>query len=761
MKNKNSFRKYFISYFLIFIVPIIIITVIFTSYTIISLKTEIELSQGSSLQYNKLLSEHILKSTSAIAQTIAFSNELSYMALQLNSIESSKSNITNATKKLVSLLQVQEAMNQEIHSIYVYIKNNNIVYTSFREIYAFDSFYDRLWMQDNLNTNHRSWSTTRKLYRYQIDSKSSPTNCISYSFIIDGFPYGLDGSVIINMKEDFLFDTLNNEEFDTTLYLIKDSNSNFISHPDKNYINFEVNDINLLHAYNYYLKFNKISRLNDLFVLESESLTNGWTYISISDFNLTRSKIKTNIILLILLIALLIIAGIPICYLISMKTYNPIKKLFDEITKEKKIDIEDGRRDEFSIISSVFKSLNNEYSQLEFNVMKNRINVQMKLVANLLMGIVDEKTCSSELVKSFRYNSYVSIIMLIKQIKKNINTNQRKDIRYIEQVLIKMCEIALNKEAICYGTQVVNSSVVLLINLNDTTKTLKDLEVVFAAVKCEAHKLFDINITIAFGDTCYSIDAIKSSYRHAIQALKWRIVSNGDKVMYYNNIKGLKCNQFHYPKVIENKIFNYVKTRNMNMLLETLIVFIDNVSSQNISIDSLIYIYYQLIGNIIKYIIERQINISKLHGIDSVENLYLQFSQLDSAEEIKNWLYEKFEIISMYSTNSIKNSDFIYIQIMDYIKHNFEKDIYPENVASEIGISYSYLRKLLFEKLGMSFSDYVNFLRIEKSKLLLGRGDLNMNEIAETVGFSNRQSYNRYFKKFEGITAGKYKMKID
>ena len=78
-------------------------------------------------------------------------------------------------------------------------------------------------------------------------------------------------------------------------------------------------------------------------------------------------------------------------------------------------------------------------------------------------------------------------------------------------------------------------------------------------------------------------------------------------------------------------------------------------------------------------------------------------------------------------------------------------------IADELGISYPYLSKIFKDATGMGLLDYLNAIRIEKGKeALLHRND-NLSAVAELVGYSNTQSFQRFFKKLVGVTPGEYR----
>jgi two-component system response regulator YesN len=64
---------------------------------------------------------------------------------------------------------------------------------------------------------------------------------------------------------------------------------------------------------------------------------------------------------------------------------------------------------------------------------------------------------------------------------------------------------------------------------------------------------------------------------------------------------------------------------------------------------------------------------------------------------------------------------------------------------------------LFSKKNGTNFTNYLNSLRIEKSKSLLLETDRTINDIAQAVGFSDYFYYNKVFKKLASTTPAKFR----
>jgi len=95
--------------------------------------------------------------------------------------------------------------------------------------------------------------------------------------------------------------------------------------------------------------------------------------------------------------------------------------------------------------------------------------------------------------------------------------------------------------------------------------------------------------------------------------------------------------------------------------------------------------------------------------------------------------------------------------IVDYINSNLSKNISLQQLADEMGFSYSYMGQYFKNKTGMNFIDFLQEKRITKSAELLISTDLDILEIACQTGFNTLNTFFRTFKKFKGITPGEYR----
>lgn len=95
-----------------------------------------------------------------------------------------------------------------------------------------------------------------------------------------------------------------------------------------------------------------------------------------------------------------------------------------------------------------------------------------------------------------------------------------------------------------------------------------------------------------------------------------------------------------------------------------------------------------------------------------------------------------------------------------YIKENFPcNDLSLHLIAEQLYISQSYLTKMIKQKTGVSFTDYLNRLRIDMAIKLLMDDDINysINDISNIVGYNSQHYFSRAFKNYMGVSPNQYR----
>lgn len=98
--------------------------------------------------------------------------------------------------------------------------------------------------------------------------------------------------------------------------------------------------------------------------------------------------------------------------------------------------------------------------------------------------------------------------------------------------------------------------------------------------------------------------------------------------------------------------------------------------------------------------------------------------------------------------------------ILDYIENHYEEKIVLKDLAEKEHMNYYYLSHFFKSTAGVSFQEYVNNLRLDKSLALLNNHNLSITKIALDCGFPNIKAYTNSFNKKFGMLPSKYRKTV-
>lgn len=88
--------------------------------------------------------------------------------------------------------------------------------------------------------------------------------------------------------------------------------------------------------------------------------------------------------------------------------------------------------------------------------------------------------------------------------------------------------------------------------------------------------------------------------------------------------------------------------------------------------------------------------------------------------------------------------------------HYCDADFNYKRLTEQTGLSYSYFKKLFFDKYGMTPVKYITHLRISRACELLETKMFSVTKVAELCGFDNVYYFSNVFKKSKGVSPKNY-----
>lgn len=108
---------------------------------------------------------------------------------------------------------------------------------------------------------------------------------------------------------------------------------------------------------------------------------------------------------------------------------------------------------------------------------------------------------------------------------------------------------------------------------------------------------------------------------------------------------------------------------------------------------------------------------------------------------------EPSEQVRISQSSTVQN----YKRLLELISHSYA-DMTFDEAASFMHFSKPYFSKFFFERSGMTFTHYLNTVRISAAVEKLLAGNATVTEISQSCGFNTIRNFNRVFKELTGYT---------
>jgi AraC-like DNA-binding protein len=99
-------------------------------------------------------------------------------------------------------------------------------------------------------------------------------------------------------------------------------------------------------------------------------------------------------------------------------------------------------------------------------------------------------------------------------------------------------------------------------------------------------------------------------------------------------------------------------------------------------------------------------------------------------------------------------------RLRDYVEQSYSEPIPLERAASVAALESSYFSSYFRAKVGITFTDWLRQVRVEKAMDLMKTRDFSITEVADEVGFGDLRTFERAFKKHTRMTPREFKKSV-
>lgn len=535
----------------------------------------------------------------------------------------------------------------------------------------------------------------------------------------------------------------NNSEF--TFAAIIDTNTEeavYVSDPAF-YRTLQDKGVNIFHNGEYL----SVVHYKDYYSYSLETEKNNLKYVLLmSTGEIFEATNKINI-LIIACLFFVIGSTVLMFRIIRIREYNSISTTIALLDEEKLVASETNI---FGSFYNIISKLLIDKKSLEQSLHNSEEYLQRYFLMKVLMQKVDDRKAYTAILKSYHvYFEYSWIRVLLfhhlpqqkeidptivygefhSAVKKEMEANYGKDTEIYSLWLNGMLVLILN-----YGTFSMEDTL-LIDKLYGFRKRLQK-EGVICTLSREKE----------------GIHQLKEAYDEAMEAMEQCLLESNSFKEYHVYPKGpyTKHSKYYQYEANFRRAIEEGNTRNMETILNNMFVMLRESFSNNPQ-DVKCKLYGIL--NIILGELSTKPEYSK-----ELKSVQEKIKEGQSIPNLEKSIAETLCLFINPENEEDTNKNEFSRRIEAYVNENYSQpSLSVGMIADEFGLEMSNLSKRFKKEWGINISDYIQMIRLKKAKELLSDEKYTIKIIAEQCGYVNSDVFIRAFKRYEGITPGRYR----
>lgn len=491
------------------------------------------------------------------------------------------------------------------------------------------------------------------------------------------------------------------------------------------------------------LKFTK-TKLTDKMVYFVNSKELSWTYVFVSSNVKYKQQITNLIIYSITFFLLMLILGIIFVFFLSKILYKPILKIVNSLQLYSKSD----ESDELSFIEKTTKQLLHDNLAMSKNIRDDKILLKEKFIRDLLYGFINNDKIIENLSAYNLTNLQNDFIIILLQFKTSFESSFSLSSK---EHLILSLENIFKKISRLESVFIDSDKVAIILYFNDIIY-IKDIINEFIATR-ESE-----NLIAAISNVCHKVSDINKCFGEVLGILENRIVLDRRFVYCANDIEERdNNNNYFYPVDTERMLINAIlssKREEINSMLKYIIE--QNTEVRMLNKNAMMQFILAIDVTINRIL--NQLNATLFEVFDEGTYIYMELKMCNDNVEFKNKFYSIFETIVKYvESKNVGFEDTIAQEMIDFVCSNYQKDLSLIDMSKQFNLSTSYISTIFKKYVDENFKEYLNVYRVKMAKEILKKDNtIKIKDLANMVGCNNSNTFIRIFKKYEGLSPGKY-----
>lgn len=496
---------------------------------------------------------------------------------------------------------------------------------------------------------------------------------------------------------------------------------------------------------------------NGYSVISISSEVSGWKYSYFIPLSKFQAEYRKTLYLFICEIIGVLLLGIALIRFLIKKNYLPLQNMLVEYNIKK-----DKSQNEFVLIKDFLSQNMEEKTRLISTIEQQKSIVQKSYLTKMMNGEVKCDASTSEILQEIDITfmdgwEYIVVMITVENTDDFFEGETKLDAFERAQLINSMFENILNElteKSYNQYTLPYDGSIFCIIGAENISE-----QIVFEMMKY-AQNVFDSNFGIQFSAAIsgmnYGYDGIAKGTRQAIEATEYRVLGDGSSIILYSDVD-VKKNNTTAEIDMDEKFFSGLLEKGEAEVAKEYLqsLLMHKLYDEKITAGQFKCMLYKIANAFLCSIAEIYRSGAKAvllqeKLIDAMENKF-------SFEEYCKIFSDLTDRICEDTVNVAQNQDIV-IQIKDYIMENYSNaNLNINHIAEVFNLSNGYVSGLFRKEENTGILDYIGMVRITKAKELLKETCMTLEEVYPQVGFTNKSTFIRVFKKQTGMTPMQYR----
>lgn len=747
--RKSVFKTLFISYLAVLLIPVLIGAILYQRIEAIMIENA-QNSNAALIEQVKQVVDSRLEEVDQLSQHITSHPKLNNL---LTMGPAQNGNERYSYIDFIQELERYRNINSFINDFYVYFRNSNTILTPsmktdtstfYRHIYGYEDLSFGDWEEEVLRSVHnRSF-----LPAMQVQGDNYRESTVTY---MQSLPLGEKDHplgtlvVLINKQQiDELLAQVNRANHGT-IY-IKDEHSRIImSTSDDAGEAFEPEDGQGLVT---------VSTFSDL---------NRWEYVSVVPDHIFWEKVNIVKTAAILMLVLCLIAGAFVCYFMTYRAYRPLKELksfiHHLIVPGAKLGPENHDHNEYEFIRNSMSHTLAKQQQMQGMLTRQTPVIRANFLGRLLKGYVEDRQLQPSALSFMGIHvphpNFAVILIKVDDCSGFIRDDSESEWALIRFIISKVSEEMPGYHS--YPVELERDRIAVILNIPEPFDETEHYEWMVQFRHIIEHR-FRTTVTLAVSDVHQGLGLVPVCFQECSKAMDYLMFKAYHSILLYKEIMNAAQTYYDFPLESEVQLINATKSGDFERAKQIILsLYNSNLEGKQVTPGFGRLLFSNLLSTLFKLLNALNIKYEEIFG--EQRDPFGRMDEGSTMQELCDDVLSMYEQVCRHVKEQTSDTGAkMLVSIKRYIDANYADPMLSlASIAEEFNLTAPYMSSFFKKHSGVNITDYIAQVRISHSKQLMTSKEATISNIARAVGYANDVGFIRMFKKYEGITPGKYK----